>query len=279
MTGGSTGSTSTIGRSTASTRSPGSTSSVRRRDVRARWPSPPRRDDCSSRWRAGWGSSTGHRRVWRDWIALEPEGFGNRLNDGRCDPAGRFWVGSMFDPASARNATGMLHRIEPDGTAVTVRSGIGVANGLAFAPDGRTMYFADTPRRRSGRTTTTSIRARPATSGSSSISSRCPAARTGQRVDEAGCYWIACRHGRHGPPGDAGRGHRSAGPHARRRSRRWSRSAARGCSTLYITTIGGGGSHAVDPSQPDAGGLFAVEPGVSGLVEPRFGGGTGVGAM
>ena len=37
--------------------------------------------------------------AWRDWVALEPEGLGNRLNDGRCDPAGRFWVGSMFAPA------------------------------------------------------------------------------------------------------------------------------------------------------------------------------------
>jgi L-arabinonolactonase len=44
-------------------------------------------------------------------------------------------------------------------------------------------------------------------------------------------------------------------------------------STLFITTIGGGGSHEVDPSQPDAGGLFAIEPGVGGLAEPRFGGG------
>ena len=96
--------------------------------------------------RAGSGSSTGTSGAWRDWIALEPEGLGNRLNDGRCDPAGRFWVGSMFDPAAAGKATGLLHRVEPDGTAVTVRSGIGVANGLAFAPDGRTMYFADTHR-------------------------------------------------------------------------------------------------------------------------------------
>ena len=55
--------------------------------------------------------------AWRDWIALEPEGLGNRLNDGRCDPAGQFWVGSMFDPAAAGQATGMLHRIEPDGSA------------------------------------------------------------------------------------------------------------------------------------------------------------------
>src|SRR3989304_1366774 len=40
--------------------------------------------------------------AWTEWVALEPEGTGNRLNDGRCDRAGRFWVGSMFDPAAAR---------------------------------------------------------------------------------------------------------------------------------------------------------------------------------
>ena len=93
-----------------------------------------------------WTSAT-----WTDWIVLEAADLRNRLNDGRCDPAGRFWVGSMSDPAIAsgdgpRPATGLLHRVEADGAAVTVRSGIGVTNGLAFAPDGRTMYFADTHR-------------------------------------------------------------------------------------------------------------------------------------
>ena len=42
-------------------------------------------------------------------------------------------------------------------------------------------------------------------------------------------------------------------------------------STLFITTIGGGGSHPVDPAQPEAGGLFAVESGVRGLPEPHSG--------
>jgi len=88
-------------------------------------------------WDRGW---------WRDWISLESEGAQNRLNDGRCDPAGRFWVGSMFDPAAALRFTGTLYRIAPDGAALMVRSDVGVANGLAFSPDGRTMYFADTPR-------------------------------------------------------------------------------------------------------------------------------------
>ena len=117
--------------------------------------------------------------AWADWIALEPEGVGNRLNDGRCDPAGRFWVGSMFDPAAAGKSTGLLHRVEPDGTAATVRSGIGVANGLAFAPDGRTMYFADTPRETVWAYDYDVDTARRPTSGSSSTSGRCPAGRTG----------------------------------------------------------------------------------------------------
>ena len=47
-------------------------------------------------------------------------------------------------------------------------------------------------------------------------------------------------------------------------------------ATLFITTIGGGGSHAVDPSQPDAGGLFAVETGFRGRPEPPFAGGAAV---
>jgi sugar lactone lactonase YvrE len=43
-------------------------------------------------------------------------------------------------------------------------------------------------------------------------------------------------------------------------------------STLFITSIGAGGSRPSAPGQPDAGGLFAVETGVRGLVETPFGG-------
>ena len=46
-----------------------------------------------------------------------------------------------------------------------------------------------------------------------------------------------------------------------------------GRSMLFITTIGGGGSHEIDPAYPEAGGLFAVETGVRGLAEPVFAGG------
>lgn len=216
--------------------------------------------------------------AWRDWIELEPEDIGNRLNDGRSDPRGRFWVGSMWDPAAAGKSTGLLHRVEPDGTAVTVRSGIGVANGLAFSPDGRTMYFADTHR------DTVWVYDYDVDDGEASNErvfldfGPLPGRPDGACVDEAGCYWIACVMGgmvlRVTPTGAI--------------DRRILVSADKptmpafggpGLSTLFITTIGGGGSHQVDPSQPEAGGLFALEPGVSGLPEPRFGGGPGVGVM
>jgi sugar lactone lactonase YvrE len=48
--------------------------------------------------------------------------------------AGRFWVGSTFDPSSARRSTGLLHRVIPNGDATTVRSAIGVPTGSRSHP-------------------------------------------------------------------------------------------------------------------------------------------------
>ena len=71
-----------------------------------------------------------------------------KLHECRCDRQGRFWTGS-FDhrfPADRSAAGGAWFRLDGD-TLVPVIEGIAVANGLAFSPDGRTMYVADTPRR------------------------------------------------------------------------------------------------------------------------------------
>jgi len=68
-----------------------------------------------------------------------------RFNDGRCDRQGRFWAGTLFADTQAGNDAGRLYRY----TAARGLQfgGIGrliVANGIAFSPDGRTMYLADT---------------------------------------------------------------------------------------------------------------------------------------
>jgi sugar lactone lactonase YvrE len=66
----------------------------------------------------------------------------NRLNDGKVGPDGAFWVGSM-DESSPRQPIAFLYRVTPDGRIERRSGGIAVSNGLAWSPDGRTMYHSD----------------------------------------------------------------------------------------------------------------------------------------
>ncbi|RPH36236.1 MAG: SMP-30/gluconolactonase/LRE family protein [Chloroflexi bacterium] len=64
-----------------------------------------------------------------------------RFNDGKCDPAGRFWAGTMaYD--GARGA-GALYRLGADGLAERILDGVTISNGLAWSADGLTMYYVD----------------------------------------------------------------------------------------------------------------------------------------
>ena len=68
-----------------------------------------------------------------------------RLNDGRCDTAGRFWAGSVFSPKTAPLAE--LWRLQATARGYQVQRMAGdnlTANGLAFSPDNRWMYWAHT---------------------------------------------------------------------------------------------------------------------------------------
>ncbi len=75
-------------------------------------------------------------------IHPEPDMAMNRLNDGKVGPDGCFWVGSMHD-SLPRAPTAALYRVTPAGECTLVLSGLKVSNGLAWSPDGRTMYHAD----------------------------------------------------------------------------------------------------------------------------------------
>jgi len=63
-----------------------------------------------------------------------------RVNDGVCDPSGRFWVSTMAYDNTV--GVGSLHRLDPDGTITQVLTGLTVPNGPAWSPDGATMYLA-----------------------------------------------------------------------------------------------------------------------------------------
>jgi sugar lactone lactonase YvrE len=204
------------------------------------------------------------------WLRLESAGTGNRLNDGRTDAVGRFWVGSMYERAADRRFTGQLHRIDPDGSVLTVRHNVGVANGLAFDPDLSRMYFADTlhdmvwrydyePETGAARNETPFI-----------DFSDLPGRPDGACVDAEGGYWVAAVYGwavlRFTPDGVLDRTIEL--PVQAPTMPAFGGSDLR---TLFVTSIGRGGSIELSPDQHEAGGLFAIDTGVAGRVEPAFG--------
>jgi sugar lactone lactonase YvrE len=77
------------------------------------------------------------------WVD-RPEDAGaqpSRMNDGICDPAGRFWAGSMADDATV--GAGSLYRVESGGAVTRVLDGMTIVNGPAFNQDGSLMYVTD----------------------------------------------------------------------------------------------------------------------------------------
>ena len=79
--------------------------------------------------------------------AVEPDLPNNRFNDGKCDPQGRFWAGTM-DAKSWSAPSGHLFRMDPDHAVHTMRSDIVCGNGSGWSPDGRTAYHTESFRYR-----------------------------------------------------------------------------------------------------------------------------------
>jgi len=76
---------------------------------------------------------------------LLPPGWARRFNDGGCDPAGRFLIGSLAldDEQGARHVEA-LYRLEIDGSVTEMDADLGLSNGLAWSPDGTEFYSIDT---------------------------------------------------------------------------------------------------------------------------------------
>lgn len=179
---------------------------------------------------------------------------GGRCNDGKADPWGRFWAGTMLE---GTDKAGALYRLDPDHSLHTVVTGVGVSNGLGWSPDGATMYYVDT--------LTGGVDAFDHDSSSGAITNRRRLFDVdrgwpdGLTVDIDGCLWVALWDGwgvrRYAPDG---RLLTTVEVPAQRVT-----SCAFGGDTLYITTARRGISDFTD--QPAAGALFACEPGVTGL--------------
>jgi len=70
-------------------------------------------------------------------------GLGNRMNDGKCDPAGRFWCGSMHPDFT--EGVGNLWMMDKDLSVEHKLGGVTISNGLAWSGDAKTLYYIDTP--------------------------------------------------------------------------------------------------------------------------------------
>ncbi|HQU51116.1 MAG TPA: SMP-30/gluconolactonase/LRE family protein [Casimicrobiaceae bacterium] len=194
----------------------------------------------------------------------------HRFNDGRVDRQGRFWVGSMNEKRDAPSAA--LYRLERDGSLARVLDGVTVSNGVAWSPDGRTMYHADTPAH-----TVRAYDFDPATGVPSGgrVFARWHGDTDrpdGAAVDSAGNYWIAFfRGGKVLQVSPQGRVLREVpfpaqcptmpcfgGPDLR---------------TLYVTSARKDRPADELARYPQSGGLFAMRVEVPGLPEPRFAGG------
>ena len=85
------------------------------------------------------------------FATLEDPALGNRPNEARVDPAGRLWVGTMQNNVGAdggdtgvHRKSGVLYRVDADGTVSRHADGIGISNTLCWDPARRRLYFADT---------------------------------------------------------------------------------------------------------------------------------------
>jgi xylono-1,5-lactonase len=192
----------------------------------------------------------------------------NRFNDGKVDRSGRFWAGSMDD--TERAATGTLYRVDAGLACTSIDAGYKVTNGPAFSPAGDIMYHNDSALQ---------VTYAFDLDGDGNVSERRVFARFGEgdgypdgmTVDSEGCLWIAFWDGwcvrRISPAGEC------IGkidvPVARPTSCAFGGS---GLDRLYITSASIGLDEAEKARQPNAGGLFVVSPGVSGLPDLPFAG-------
>jgi len=189
---------------------------------------------------------------------------GVRLNDGRCDRQGRFVVSSLDEKGQKR---GEVYSTDGSLATKTILSGIGVGNSTCFSPDGKTMYFADTPQ-----AVIWSFDYDPADGTPSNRRVFCdlhgePGKPDGSTVDADGCLWNAQWGGsrivRYDPLGRV--------DHVIELSCRFPTCIAfggEGLSTLYVTSARR--KDAKGQPGPADGALIEIESEYRGLEESTF---------
>lgn len=190
-----------------------------------------------------------------------------RFNDGRCDPAGRFWAGTMDQ--SFKSRTGSLYKLNADHSAEQMACDVIVSNGLAFSPDGRIMYWSDS-RRSIVFAFDFDVEDGVISGKRVFIESTQDLGRPdGAAIDVDGCYWSAGYAGgsvvRYNPSGEIDRIIRLPVSQVTMCTFGGAR-----FDTLFITSARIGMNEEALAQEPLSGSIFAILPGIHGLPEPEY---------
>jgi sugar lactone lactonase YvrE len=191
------------------------------------------------------------------------------FNDAKCDRQGNLWAG--VGDRKEQKPLGVFYRIGPKGKATKVDSKFICPNGPAFSPDGRVCYFADSYANKLYRY---DIDLATGKIGPRHLFAAVPQGQgvpDGMTVDAEGgiwsCQWDGWRITRYTPDGRVDRTIELPVP--RPTSVEF---GGEDLATLYITTASIDLTREQMKQAPLSGSLFACQPGVRGLVEPRFAG-------
>ena len=191
----------------------------------------------------------------------------NRFNDGKVDRQGRFWAGSMDD--LEKQPSGGLFRLDGKLSCEQKVDQITISNSLCWSPDGRTLYYSDSPER--------TVWAWDFNTDSGEISNRrvfinlpsSDGVPDGATVDSDGHFWLAVWGSwevrRYDP---AGRLDRTVRVPVEKPT--CPMFGGQQLDTIYVTSASINLSEEQLQEQPLAGGVFAFDPGVKGLPESRF---------
>ncbi len=195
----------------------------------------------------------------------------NRFNDGKCDPAGRFWAGTMAT-SGPREGRASLYCLFPDRSVKKMLDGVTTSNGIAWSLDRKTMYYIDTP--------TLTVWAFDYDEETAAISNRRPAVSApkemgypdGMTIDAEGMLWVAYWQGARVARWDPKSGRLL-------QTIRVPADLATSCAfggpkldALYITTARMGLKPEALASQSHAGGIFVAYPGAMGVKAFEFAG-------
>jgi len=205
------------------------------------------------------------------WGDVEADLSRNRFNDGKCDPQGRFWAGTM-DATDWSAPAGNLFRMDADKLITKMQTGVICSNGSGWSPDGRTMYYTE-----SFRYSVFHYDFDPGTGAISNrrpfatLDSKCGGFPDGMTVDADGFVWSNVvglgQIRRYDPKGKLERIVQLPVPRATDCT-----FGGPNLRTLYITTA----RETMTPAQlsdaPLSGSLFAVDCDVAGLLSTPFAG-------